>query len=321
MKKAVDEALSLWGLEAAECNFVAGRENRVYRVKTAKGDFALRFKRRGYREEVELLSELSWLEAMDKAGLPVPRPLPSLAGRLLERTADGFIDIVGWLPGRPLGKSRVPLMLEDRAGTFRELGAETARLHLACDAWARPQGFQRCHWNIDGLIGDAPVWGRFWENPTLDPDARALFVDVRHVARRRLKSVETALDYGLIHADLVRENVLLDGGTIRMIDFDDGGFGFRLFDLATILLKNLAEPDYPALKAALVEGYLSHRVLDLSMLDLFIALRALTYVGWIVPRMAEEGGDERNLRFVAEAVDLCRGVVRDSLALQGGGKQ
>ena len=34
---------------------------------------------------------------------------------------------------------------------------------------------------------------------------------------------------------------------LGLLDFDDGGFGFRVFDLATTLLKNLAEPDYPAL--------------------------------------------------------------------------
>jgi Ser/Thr protein kinase RdoA (MazF antagonist) len=321
MTEAAAEAMSLWGLEGAKCSFVAGRENRVYRVRAATGDYALRIKRQGYREERELLSELEWLEAMDKASLQVPRPLLSLAGRLLERTADGFVDIVGWLPGRPLGKSRMPLSLDDRTGAFRALGVETARLHLACDAWARPQAFQRCHWNIDGLLGDAPVWGRFWENPTLDPHARALFTEVRQVARRQLAPAETALDYGLIHADLVRENVLLDGGIIRMIDFDDGGFGFRLFDLATILLKNLAEPDYPALKSALLDGYLSLRALDLFLLDLFIVLRALTYVGWIVPRMDEDGGSGRNERFVAEAVGLCQDFMRNSQILQEGAKQ
>jgi Ser/Thr protein kinase RdoA (MazF antagonist) len=225
---------------------------------------------------------------------------------------------VVWLPGRPMGKSRAPLLLDDRNAVFRALGRETARLHAACDAWTRPAEFNRCHWNIDGLVGEVPVWGRFWENPTLDPATRTLFQDFRVHARHRLTSIETSLDYGLIHADLVRENVLLNGAAICMIDFDDGGFGFRQFDLATILIKTMTEPDYPALRTALVEGYLDYRNLDLSLLDLFIALRALTYVGWIVPRMNEEGGTERNARFVTEARDLCEACMGESMVHSGG---
>ena len=42
----------------------------------------------------------------------------------------------------------------------------------------------------------------------------------------------------------VRENVLVDGDNIRLIDFDDAGFGWHMFEIATILHKNRSEPDY-----------------------------------------------------------------------------
>lgn len=305
MTDPVREALSLWGLQAAECSFVAGRENQVYRVSGAEGVFALRIKRPGYRQEDELLSELAWMQAMADAGLQVPKPLASLGGKLLERCQAGFVDVLTWLPGRPMGKSREPLVLTDRAGVFKALGAEIARLHDACDAWHPPAGFRRCHWDKDGLLGENPVWGRFWDNPTLDPATRDLFRHFRKVAQEQLTQARATLDHGLIHADLVRENVLLDEAQIGLIDFDDGGFGFRPFDLATVLVKTLSEPDYPDLKAALIRGYHSQRALDLSLLDLFLALRGLTYVGWIVPRIHEVGGAERNARFIATARDLC----------------
>jgi Ser/Thr protein kinase RdoA (MazF antagonist) len=310
----VAQALALWGLDRAEVRFVAGRENRVYRVIRPEGDLALRIKRPGYRHEDELRSELDWLAAMDRAGLHVPRPLPSRAGKLLEEVGSGFADVIEWLPGLPLGQSRAALDLADRIGTFRSLGREMARLHLASDAWKPPAGFRRCHWDMDGLLGETPVWGRFWDNPTLDPATRDLFQTFRRLARDRLAEAQPGLDHGLIHADLVRENILLDGRTIRLIDFDDGGFGYRAFDLATTLLKNRTEPDYPDLRAALIAGYLAERDLSLSLLDLFIAIRALTYVGWIVPRIAEDRGDERNARFVAEARDLCAACLDNNMA-------
>jgi Ser/Thr protein kinase RdoA (MazF antagonist) len=301
----VRQALALWGFEDAECSFVAGRENRVYRVCASAGSFALRLRRPGYRSEAELLSEAQWLEAMDRAGLQVPRPRPSLGGALLENVAGQHVDMVGWLAGQPLGRSGERLQLADAPAAFRRLGREMARLHAACDAWQRPAGFVRRAWDVQGLVGEAPLWGRFWDNPTLDAETRRLFTRFRHAALRDLEAGSAALDQGLIHADLVRENVLLDGPLIRLLDFDDGGFGFRLFDVATVLLKNLTEPRYADLQAALLDGYAGARPLDDRKLGLFMALRAVTYVGWIVPRLAEDGASARNERLIALARQLC----------------
>ncbi|MCV2869275.1 phosphotransferase [Defluviimonas sp. WL0002] len=305
MTDPVRQALALWGLEGATSEFVAGRENRVYRIRSDQCDFALRIKRPGYRTEAELLSELQWLDAMHAAGLSVPRPRPALSGALLETVGSHYVDLVGWLSGRPLGQSRDRLAIDDAPGIFACLGAEIARLHDACDAWRRPDTFTRCAWDLDGLLGDDPLWGRFWENPTLDPETRQLLQQFRQEAVRDLGAMGSCADYGLIHADIVRENVLVDGPNLRLIDFDDGGFGYRLFDIATALLKNIDEPNCGELQAALVSGYRSRRRIDEKMLDLFLALRAVTYVGWIVPRITEEHGADRNARFIRTARRLC----------------
>ena len=42
----------------------------------------------------------------------------------------------------------------------------------------------------------------------------------------------------MIHADLVPENVLVDGDSIRLIDFDDAGFGWHHFEIATALISS-----------------------------------------------------------------------------------
>ena len=303
MSDPTEAALALWGMSKAHCSFVAGRENRVYKVTNGALSYALRFKRPGYRSVAELTSELQWLAAMDQAGLNVPRPLTSRNGNLLEEVKGQSVDLLTWLDGDPLGQSKAPLDLEGPVIIFAKLGAEMARLHIACDAWEPPAGFTRCHWDSDGLLGETPVWGRFWENPTLAPQTRSLLEDFRACATRDLAALD--LDTGLVHADLVRENVLCDGETISFIDFDDGGYGYRLFDVATALLKNLREPNYDAIKEALLDGYLKVRSLDLRQLDLFLALRAVTYVGWVVPRMEEAGSARRNLRFIQDAEDLC----------------
>lgn len=299
------QALTRWNMEQAACRFVAGRENQVYRVTGDRGDFALRIRRPGLRDRAELLSELHWLQAMKSAGLSVPRPEPSASGALLETIGGHHVDMVDWLGGRPMGQSRAPLDLADPQAVFRTLGQEMARLHEASDAFPLPQGFRRLSWDRAGLVGETPVWGRFWENPALDPDTRKLMERFRDRARQALARLDGRLDYGLIHADLVRENVLVDGDALRLIDFDDGGHGFRLFDVATALLKNRGQPGYPDLQSALLEGYISVRALDMDQLGLFMGLRAATYLGWIVPRMGEDGAAARNAGFIADARHLC----------------
>ncbi len=221
-----------------------------------------------------------------------------------------MVDMVGWLPGRPLGNSRDPLQLDNVAEVFGHLGVSLAHLHNASDSFQPPDGFTRVKWDREGLLGVNPVWDRFWDNPTLDRPTRDLLQEFRAKADAALKQMEPELDYGLIHADVVRENILVDAGRVQLIDFDDGGYGFRLFDIATALLKNRMEPDYETLKAALIAGYSSIRTLDMCHLDLFLALRAVTYVGWVIARMNEPGASERNTRFIADARACCTAYLR-----------
>ncbi len=304
MKKLVERAARFWGLEGGQIELAAARENQVYKVTDGAKTYALRLHRSGYRSDREIGSELQMMAVVADAGLAVPTPVKSAQGEFLH-TVDGVqADVLTWLAGDPMGSATAPLMTQDRAGLFAALGQEMAKMHMAWAQWHPPQSFARHAWNRNGLVGDTPVWGPFWENPTLTNDQAGLLVAARDALNHQLTDLEQELDYGLIHADLVRENVLIDGAKIHFIDFDDSGFGFRLFDIATTLGKYGAEPDYPTLQAALLKGYLSVRELDMQHLDLFLLLRALTYVGWIIPRLDEPGAAARNRRNIETAMGL-----------------
>jgi Ser/Thr protein kinase RdoA (MazF antagonist) len=305
----IEAALAQWGLTGAPATLAAQRENQVWRVTTPSGALALRLHRPGLRTPSELTSELA-LMAIAPGG---PQPVPSRAGQMLELVGDTAVTVLTWIDGPTMGEPAAMTPASCQA-----LGRAIARLHLAADAWTPPPGFTRPAWDADGLIGAAPLWGRFWDNPHLSQSDCALLIRARAKAAHRLSSVQKypgggrrpgaappseagPADYGLIHADAVADNVILRGGDAILIDYDDSGWGWRLFDLATTLNRLDREPVSGPLSDAFLQGYLATRPIDLSDLPLFRALRAFTYLGWIVPRIHEPGGAQRHARFAAEA--------------------
>jgi len=304
--KQVYAFLEHWSLELASVTLAAHRENTVYRVDTVDSkSYALRIRRAGHRSDSEINSELDWMAMLAKQGLRVPVPVTASDGTRLVCIDEHRADLVTWINGKPLGSSGQPLNLTNPTTTFRTLGRTAAKLHLLSDHWTLPAGFNRPRWDNDALLGESPLWGRFWDCSGLTETDAALFSQFRNAASVALANVHSSLDAGLIHADLVGENILLEStdpnpagskasehNELALIDFDDGVFGYRLFELATAL-GNLRE--------ALIDGYRELRPIDISDLDLFLAIRAATYVGWSAVRKTEPGGDTRAERAVCSA--------------------
>lgn len=297
-------ALKLWDLPGAEARLAAQRENMVWRVDSGRGCHALRLHRPGLRSADQIGSELDFMAALARAGLCVPAPLASASGVLWHDLDGRLVDVLGWLPGRVLTPDTPRAR---REACFRALGCEMARLHRIADGWHLPRRFSRPAWDLDGLTGENPLWGRWQNHPSLTHEDRARLAEVQMLARQRLR--DARLDFGLIHADLVIENVLYEGSQPWLIDFDDFGWGYRLFDLATAIWRAEREPDFTPARDALIGGYLNERPLDLTLLDMMMALRSMTYLGWIVPRMGEPGAAERSARFVESARRHARNVL------------
>lgn len=304
MGEGVADLLALWDMGSAEFKLVAARENRVFRVTNGLQTYALRLHRPGLRSNEELRSELVWMAELGREGISVPQPVASNNGDFLREQRCQQASMLTWMSGTPLGGTGQPLDQPDRTGIFFKLGRQMARMHAVSDRWTPPGWFKRIRWDRGALVGPDPLWGRFCENPDLDADERTLLQRFRREADARLEQLDHVLDTGLIHADLVRENVMIDGQDLHLIDFDDAGFGYRMFDVATALIKNRQEPDYRDLEQTFLEGYGRERKLDTSALNLFLALRAVSYVGWIITRLDEEGGRSRSKRMITDATDL-----------------
>lgn len=275
------EAARLWG--ATLTRTLRNRENAVHEIRLADGRrAALRLHRRGYQSDAAIRSELWWCGALAEAGLPVPAPITTPDGLLLPQLSTGrYASVLHWIEGEPLGEAGHPLPgdRDTRLSRHHALGVMLARLHEATDALTLPADFTRPSWDIDGLTGETPFWGRFWDHPLLDAGNRALLSEARLVLRDRLQDHARTNRLGPVHADVLRENIMVTPDGLALIDFDDSGIGFRLYDLGTVLSQDLYEPDRPALQQALIAGYATRRPLDPAMVPVFTLARVLASVG------------------------------------------
>lgn len=259
---------------------IRDRENHVFEMALPTGRAALRLHRAGYQAPAAIRSELWWCAELARAGLPVPAALPALDGALLVALPDGrHASAIAWIEGEPLGEAAKPFdrPLTQVLDLYHALGALLARVHRVTDSLTLPPDFTRPRWDLDGLVGDEPLWGRFWEHPAASPDQRATLIRARDALRERLSG-----DIGLIHADVLRENVLVNDRSVSLIDFDDSGFGFRLHDLGTALVQTVQHPEHPHLRDALMAGY---GTTNREMVEAFILARTLASVGWTMPRL------------------------------------
>jgi Ser/Thr protein kinase RdoA (MazF antagonist) len=103
---------------------------------------------------------------------------------------------------------------------------------------------------------------------------------VRGIQRTVGQGAET---FGLMHGDLNQWNYFFQRGEVRVIDFDDCGYGYHLYDLAVTLSEVNYRSNTPALRSGLLAGYRSVRPLSTEheyYLDAFIAFRDLQFIVW-----------------------------------------
>lgn len=289
---------------------IRARENAVFEIETPLGRAALRLHRQGYQNPSSIRSELWWCSALAAAGVNVPQPLPARDGDLLVTSQDGRLaSAIGWIEGKPLGDTglRLPHALPVILDRHFALGRLVAQVHEATDRLTLPADFTRHRWDRPGLVGEAPLWGRFWEHPAATPAEAARLQRVRDWLAARL-TADDGLDIGLIHADVLRENVLVNDRALWLIDFDDSGVGYRAYDLGTALLGNLIEPEYAEIRDALVAGYATLRPIDRHTVEMFTLMRTCASVGWTMPRLTPD--DPVHRRHLARCLDFADRIIR-----------
>jgi Ser/Thr protein kinase RdoA (MazF antagonist) len=279
MSDLIRRALPAYGLaDNTPLTLLNRSENETWRA----GNLILRLHRQGYHTRPEIASELAWLTALqDLPGLNAVRPVPGAQGLVTD--IDGrYLVAFAPIDGKELQPG------DDLARWFAPLGEITARLHLHARHWTPPQGFTRKRWDVQTILGPDPHWGHWRQAQGLDRNGEALLARATNTLSVRLLAYGTGPEtFGLIHADLRLANLMVDGETLTAIDFDDCGFGWWAYDLASALSFIETDPRLPDLIAVWLEGYSRVAALrgeDRAMIPSLIFLRRVLLTAWLSTR-------------------------------------
>jgi Ser/Thr protein kinase RdoA (MazF antagonist) len=295
MRRLAQSALNAYDLSDTRLRFLRQAGNTLFRVMEASptlmgkadlyapGQFLLRIHQPGYQTPAAVELELEWLASMCRdADLPVPEPVLTLDGRLTTEVDHLGIpgkrtcSLLRWVKGRELEREEV------QPRHYGALGELMARLHHHAAHWQPPAGLTKREYDWDGLFGKEGEGGipssEAWS--LLPPE----YVEPFEMISRKVKQVMDKLGkgpdvYGLIHGDLgMGANVLFWDGDVRVIDFDDSGFGYYIFDLSVVLEDSQDHQIRPQFRDALLDGYTRLRPLSedqIGKLDLFLAAFAV----------------------------------------------
>ncbi len=283
-----NEALSLWDMpQGAVARLINVSENATYLVEAPGGYRSiLRVHRENYHTRRAIECELAWLDALGSGG-GVETPGYSIGkdGRAIQQAGVEGLSAPRFLVLFHFVEGAAPDESGDMSAGYETLGAIAARCHDHAIGWAQPQPFERLTWDVEAVFGPAPTWGNWRDAPEVTGAVRAVLEQVEAMIRTRLDAYGKAPGrFNLIHADMRLANLLVDETGTRLIDFDDCGHGWLMYDFAASISFIEDDPRIPAFKAAWLKGYRNLRPLeaeDEAEIDTFIMLRRMALLAWI----------------------------------------
>lgn len=249
-----------WGIDhsRAQLNLITVSENATFLLLLdGEPQGVVRVSQPGYVGGPEAVaSEISWLNALhDIDGISLINPVPTVRGTFVTKIND--LNGIGWtVISTKYVAGTVLEDLDNPAPYYETIGQWAAKFHEQSRNWNKPYGFTRFNWDLSNMVGPAPRWGR-WESANLTDDERALCDTALWKAMDVVMKVPRTNDtWGLIHADLRPSNVIRgDDGRLTVIDFDDAGYSWYLYDYASSLSFIEHESYAPDLAKAWVKGY------------------------------------------------------------------
>jgi len=272
-----------------EVSYLTASENQIYLIDDHHSNrrYVIRINsgRLAYHNREQIHSEMMWLDALGTdTDITVPKVLAAKDGSWVQELR---------LPGKDQPSYAVAYSFLDGveppenelAEGFERLGTISAQMHSHAKRWIPPSEFTRPIWTPDAILTDQLSWGDWREGVNINADALNVLQRAEAAIYRRLEDADVGPEnYGLIHADLRLANLLIDGKTTAIIDFDDCGVGWYLFDLAGALSFLEEREDIGDLIGSWIRGY--QKVADIPadadvMIPTLIMLRRIQLIGWL----------------------------------------
>ena len=283
-----DQIIERWGLapETTDVRLITVSENATFLVSASGTPTAVvRVSRPGYVPHAQHIeSELAWVRALgDSISTPVPRVIAAHDGSYVQTMSDDRG--VGWFVVAFAYNSGTILEddFTDPLPYYERIGSITAEFHQHSQSWQVPERFTRFAWELTDMVGPTARWGD-WHAADLTPADVATLERAQSAATDIVSALEkTPTTWGIIHADLRPSNIMVAGDQLTVIDFDDCGHAWYLYDFASAFSFVEHLDVTPALAQAWVRGYASVIPLSedhLAQASALSMIRRLQMLGW-----------------------------------------
>ena len=233
-EKMLRDILLQYELKNPHTDVLQHHGNLVVRVQTANAVYVLRVYEQATSPE-RIQEELEWLVALQRdTDLAVPSPVTNREKTLITPWIGHGVSILhyavlfNWVDGNPVSQY---LSQEICAA----IGTLIARLHRHAQSYTRPQNtaFVGACYNLDWLIGPTSWWSSGQAKRVLGGDTYTRLLPAIEIAADVMRRLGESHDhFGIIHADLHLDNILVANHRYAVIDFSDCAFGYYFFDLA-----------------------------------------------------------------------------------------
>lgn len=174
---------------------------------------------------------------------------------------------------------------------YRNVGTIMAKMHVQSQHWKKPSYFKRMNWGFGGTFGkDNNFYGAAYNDPkwVTVQDAMTLNMVVDEIFFRLRKYGKSPDRWGMIHSDLRAANLLQDGDKITVLDFDDCGEGWYMYDIAGAVALMEHRADLQEIVDEILAGYETIRPLsdaDKAEIPTFIMMRRLGMLQSLICRI------------------------------------
>lgn len=259
-------ALTSYSITCKSIEFIAQSGNTIYKVTDpdnnsyslrlhlSKGDALESF----WSKPEVIRSEMVWLQALAlETDLTVPAPYKNNHGDFITKVKDITCTLLRWVEGEQ--KPFIPTV-EDAAA----IGEMTGKLHRQASNWSIPSVFERPSFDSSRILQSLDKLRERSDAGMLNADETALLQQAGQRVIAMMNTIErTSGNWGMIHADLIPNNLVFHGNEVRPIDFGACGFGYYLVDLGWTF-----SYIHPAFREQLLQSYSQYYPLPDNFIEL-----------------------------------------------------